>query len=140
MESESEIMMITCFDFCKGGVALKEGSEEWKEMSKRVREACESHGYFLLICDEIIPKDVRGDMFDGMKELFNLPEETKQQHICSKPYRGYNGKNSIIPLCQSFGMDVPLTASAEAFTNLMWPQGNTPFSQWSWRNKLNKAI
>ncbi|KAL5144964.1 putative 2-oxoglutarate-dependent dioxygenase AOP1.2 [Glycine soja] len=107
---------------------LKENAlEVFAEMSKRVREACESHGYFLLICDEIIPKDVRGDMFDGMKELFNLPEETKQQHICSKPYRGYNGKNSIIPLCQSFGMDVPLTASAEAFTNLMWPQGNTPF-------------
>ncbi|RDX61783.1 hypothetical protein CR513_59955, partial [Mucuna pruriens] len=33
-------MMIPCLDFCKGGVALEEGNEEWKEMCKKVREAC----------------------------------------------------------------------------------------------------
>ncbi|KAG5034254.1 hypothetical protein JHK87_009164 [Glycine soja] len=127
MESESEVTMIPCFDFCK---ALEEGSEEWKEMSKKVREACESHGYFLLMCDEIIPESVREEMFDGMKELFDLPEETKQQHICQKPYRGYIGKNSIIPLCESFGVDdAPFSATAEALSNLMWPQGNPHFCE-----------
>ncbi|CAJ1973757.1 unnamed protein product [Sphenostylis stenocarpa] len=131
MESESEIMTIPCFDFCKGGMALEEGSEEWKDMSKKVREACESHGCFLLMCDET-PNGVhvREEMFNHMKALFDLPEETKQQHVSPKPYRSYNGKNSVIPLCESFGIDdIPLLNTAEAFTNLMWPQGNPSFCQ-----------
>jgi len=128
MESESKDMMIPCFDFCKGGIGLEEGSEEWKEMSKNVKEACETHGCFLLMCDEIIPKSVREEMFNNMKALFDLPEETKQKHMSSKPYRSYNGKNSVIPLCESFGIDdLLLSDTAEAFTNLMWPQGNSSF-------------
>lgn len=130
MKSGSEIMMIPCFDFCKDRVALEEGSEEWKQMSKKVREVCESHGCFLLVCDEIIPKSVHEELFYNMKALFDLPLETKQQHISSKPYSSYNGKSPVIPLCESFGIDdVPLSDSAEAFTNLMWPQGNTTFSE-----------
>ncbi|XP_027357030.1 probable 2-oxoglutarate-dependent dioxygenase AOP1 [Abrus precatorius] len=125
MESESE-MLIPCFDFRK---ALEEGSEEWKTMSKNVREACENHGCFLFMFDEI-PKGLREQMFMGMRALFDLPEETKKKHTSPKPYRSYNGKNPIIPLCESFGIDdAPLPAMAEAFTNLMWPQGNPSFSE-----------
>ncbi|KAL5190083.1 putative 2-oxoglutarate-dependent dioxygenase AOP1.2 [Glycine soja] len=118
MESESEIMMIPCFDF---GKALEEGSEEWKEMSKKVREACESHGCFLLVCDhEIIPKGVHEQFFSNMEALFDLPEETKMKHISPKPYSSYNGKSPVIPLSETFGIDdVPLSASAEAFTYLI---------------------
>ncbi|WVZ19405.1 hypothetical protein V8G54_006727 [Vigna mungo] len=127
---ESENMVIPCFDFCKGGMRLEEGSEEWKEMSKKVREACENHGCFILRCDEIIPKSVCEEMFHHMKALFDLPEETKQQYITPRPYRNYNGKNSVIPLCESFGIDdIPFSDKAEAFTNLMWPQGNPPFCE-----------
>jgi len=125
---ESENVTIPCFDFCKDGMRLEEGSEEWKEMSKKVREACENHGCFLLICDEIIPNTVCEEMFHSMKALFDLPEETKQQYVIPKPYRGYNGKNSLIPFCESFGIDdIPLSDKAETFTNLMWPQGNPSF-------------
>ncbi|KAH1124599.1 hypothetical protein AAZX31_06G069200 [Glycine max] len=127
MESEREIMMIPCFDF---GKALEEGSEEWKEMSKKVREACESHGCFLLVCDEMIPKGVREEFFSNMEALFDLPEERKMKHISPKPYSSYSGKSPVIPLSETFGIDdVPLSASAEAFTNLMWPQGNPPFCE-----------
>ncbi|ESW09059.1 hypothetical protein PHAVU_009G096800 [Phaseolus vulgaris] len=131
MKSESENMMIPCFDFCKGGMGvLEEGSEEWKEMSKNVREACESHGCFFLKCDDIIPKSLFEEMFNNMKALFDLPEETKQKHVSPKPYRGYTGKNTLIPIFESFVVDdIPLSDTAEAFTNLMWPQGNPPFSQ-----------
>jgi len=126
----SENMTIPCFDLCKGGMRLEEGSEEWKEMSKKVREACENHGCFLLICDdEIIPNTVCKDMFHNMKALFDLPEETKQQYVTAKPYRNYNGKNSPIPLSESFGIDDTfLSDNAEAFANFLWPQGNPPFS------------
>ncbi|XP_020202974.1 probable 2-oxoglutarate-dependent dioxygenase AOP1 [Cajanus cajan] len=130
MESKSEIMTIPCFDFSKG--TIEEGSEEWKEMSKKVIEALESHGCFLLTCDELIPKGVSEELFNGMKTLFDVPEETKQKHMSPKPYRGYNdnGKNNIIPLMETFGIDeVPLSDSAQAFTSLMWPQGNQFFCE-----------
>ncbi|KAL2346798.1 hypothetical protein Fmac_000798 [Flemingia macrophylla] len=97
--------MIPCFDFCKGGVSLKEGSEEWKEMTRKVIEALESHGCFLLTYDKIIPKGVRGEMFNDKN-------------------------NTIVPLTEAFGLDeVPSSDAAQTFTNLMWPQGNQPFSE-----------
>ncbi|KAK7410290.1 hypothetical protein VNO78_00965 [Psophocarpus tetragonolobus] len=132
-EMKSENMKIPCFDFSEGGVALEEGSEEWKERSKKVREACEMHGCFLLMCDDgIVPKGVHEELFNHMKQLFDLPEETKKQHINPKPYRGYNGNDdSPIPLCESFGIDdLHLSAATpQAFTNLMWPQGNPHFCE-----------
>ncbi|KAL2346794.1 hypothetical protein Fmac_000794 [Flemingia macrophylla] len=127
MEIKNEITMIPCFGFCKG---LEEGSEEWKKMSKKVREACESHGCFLLMCDEIIPKGLNEELLKQMEALFDLPEETKKKHISPKAYSGYNGKDPVIPLCESFGVDdVHLSDSAQTFTNVMWPQGNPSFCE-----------
>ncbi|KAJ1417257.1 Oxoglutarate/iron-dependent dioxygenase [Sesbania bispinosa] len=123
MGGENE-MMIPCLDFRSSVVALEEGSGGWKAMSRMVREACESHGYFLLMCDEI-PKGELEELFKGLKVLFDLPEEIKQKHVCPKPYRSYLGKCPFIPLSESFGIDdAPLPATAQAFTHLMWPQGN----------------
>ncbi|WVZ19402.1 hypothetical protein V8G54_006724 [Vigna mungo] len=102
---------------------LEEGSEEWKEMSKKVREACENHGCFILRCDEILPKSVSEETFHHMKALFDLSDETKEQYVTPKPYRNYNGKNSVIPLSESFGIDDTfLLDKAQAFANFMWPQ------------------
>ncbi|CAI8599681.1 unnamed protein product [Vicia faba] len=127
MDSESGIPIL---DFRKSsGVTLDEGSEGWKEMSKKVREAFESHGAFLLRCDEI-PNEFREKIFTGMKSLFELPEETKLKFSSSKAYRGYTAKSHVIPHCQSFGIDDALKPdTAENFTNLMWPQGNPTFCE-----------
>ncbi|KAI4316274.1 hypothetical protein L6164_024270 [Bauhinia variegata] len=124
--------MIPCLDFCKDGLELEEGSEGWKAMSKKVREACENHGCFKLAYDDgkVMPSKLSEEMLIGMKTLFDLPEETKQKHISPKPYRSYNGKCPIIPLCQSFGIDdAHLPHIAHGFTNLMWPQGNPAFCE-----------
>ena len=130
---EREIMggesdeMIPCLDFSVDGLGLEEGTEEWKKMSKKVREACESHGCFLLVCDKI-PKGLREDMLVSLKALFDLPEETKRKHTSPKPYGSYTSECPIIPLSQSFGIDdAHLWDAAQAFTNLMWPQGNLSF-------------
>ncbi|XP_020207078.1 probable 2-oxoglutarate-dependent dioxygenase AOP1 [Cajanus cajan] len=123
-EGENESEIIPCLKFLGD---FKEGSEEWKELSKKVREACERHGCFILIND-MVPKGLRDDMFLCMKELFDLPEETKRKHISPKAYRSYNCDCPLVTLCQSFGIDdVPISDSAHAFTNLMWPRGNPSF-------------
>ncbi|KAK7377269.1 hypothetical protein VNO80_02691 [Phaseolus coccineus] len=125
----SEGLRIPCLEFSGVEWGLKEGSEEWREMSKKVRDACESHGCFIMVYDKV-PKGLRDDMFLCMKELFDLPEETKRKHRSSKPYRSYNCESQVTPLCQSFGIDdAPLPQTSQAFTNLMWPQGNPTFCE-----------
>ncbi|KAL9330903.1 hypothetical protein ACSQ67_000513 [Phaseolus vulgaris] len=126
----SEGLRIPCLEFSGVELGMKEGSEEWREMSKKVRDACESHGCFIMVYDDKVSKGLRDDMFLCMKEVFDLPEETKKKYISSKPYRGYNSECPFIPLSQSFGIDdAPLPQTSQAFTNLMWPQGNPTFCE-----------
>jgi len=129
MGSESE--MIPCLDFSMYdlGVVDQEESEEWKKMSKKVREACESHGCFIVMYDKNkIPKSLCENMFMGMKDLFDLPEEIKRKHISSTPFSSYNSDDPKIPLSQTFGIDDASHGdNAMAFTNLMWSQGNPTF-------------
>ncbi|KAL2318316.1 hypothetical protein Fmac_032192 [Flemingia macrophylla] len=115
MGSDSE--KIPCLQFSGD---FKEGSEEWKKMSKKVREVCERHGCFMLINDMVLPKGLRDDMIVCMKELFDLPEETKRKHVSPKPYRSYNCDCSLVTMCQSFGIDdAPFSPSVHAFSNLI---------------------
>lgn len=123
---------IPAIDFCKEGVRLEQEGmrERWKElMGRKVREACENHGCFVLMCDdELIPMSLREEMLKAMKALFDLPEDIKQKHRSPKPYSSYSGNCSVIPLSQSFGIhDTTNLDAAQAFTNLMWPQGNPRF-------------
>ncbi|XWS27174.1 hypothetical protein CRYUN_Cryun26dG0092400 [Craigia yunnanensis] len=105
------------------------GSERWKLLCSKVREACESHGCFLLKYDKI-PTSLREDMLVAMKALFDLPEETKSKYQNPKPYRSYQGKCPMVPLHESFGIDdATRLEGAQEFTQLMWPQGNPTFCE-----------
>ncbi|GMJ15629.1 hypothetical protein like AT1G52820 [Hibiscus trionum] len=105
------------------------GRERWKALCSKVREACESHGCFLLTYDNI-PTSLREDMLVGIKALFDLPEETKTKYQHPKPYRSYQGKCPVVPLHESFGIDDATNfEAAQHFTHLMWPQGNPIFCE-----------
>ncbi|KAM0968770.1 hypothetical protein ACFX13_017379 [Malus domestica] len=127
MEMDDQVLPI--LDFSEG-LVFKQGSEEWKAMSNKVREACEDYGCFLLLVRDEIPMKLREEMVTAMKALFDLPEETKQKHTSPKPYQSYEGKSPVIPLNESFGIDDACRLdAAQAFTNLMWPQGNPAFCE-----------
>ncbi|KAJ6743637.1 2-OXOGLUTARATE-DEPENDENT DIOXYGENASE AOP1-RELATED [Salix viminalis] len=67
-------------------------------------------------------------MFGAMKALFDLPEETKNKHVNPKPYRSYLGNCPVVPFHESFGVDdAPTLDASQAFTTLMWPEGNPSF-------------
>ncbi|KAK3027014.1 hypothetical protein RJ639_041169 [Escallonia herrerae] len=67
-------------DFCVGALGLEQkGTEEWNDLSKRVREACETHGCFLVVYDKI-PRHQREEMIVKLEALFDLPEETKKKY------------------------------------------------------------
>lgn len=126
MGSEIEIPIL---DFRKSsGVTLEEGGEGWKEMSKKVIEAFENQGCFLIRCDEI-SNDLRERLFIGIKSLFDLPEETKKKFFSTKPYRGYTSKSRVIPHSESFGIDNSPKSDTtfQDFTNLMWSEENPIF-------------
>ncbi|KAM5566294.1 hypothetical protein ABKV19_019980 [Rosa sericea] len=127
-----EALLLPILEFSKECLVPKqERSEEWRAMSIKVREACESHGCFLLLVqEEMIPMRLREEMVAAMKALFDLPEETKQKHTSPRAYQSYQGKCSIIPLNESFGIDNACQPdAAESFTNLMWPQGSSSFCE-----------
>ncbi|GAU15149.1 hypothetical protein TSUD_08870 [Trifolium subterraneum] len=130
MDRENE--MIPCLDFSMYDPRNdQEGSEEWKIMSKKVREACENYGCFILMCDK--NKFPCEKMIIGMKDLFDLPEEIKGKHKSDVAFSSYESGNPYIPLLQTFGIsDAHIGDNALAFTNLMWPQGNPTFSETMW--------
>ncbi|OUZ99652.1 Oxoglutarate/iron-dependent dioxygenase [Macleaya cordata] len=107
---------------------LEEGSEGWKKLCKEVREACEEYGYFQVVYEKI-PMELHDEMFVGLKDLFDLPLETKQKNKSIKPFYGYIGRS--LPLYESLGIeDSHNLDQVQAFTDLMWPnKGNPAFCQ-----------
>ncbi|KAI3949244.1 hypothetical protein MKW92_021999 [Papaver armeniacum] len=98
---------IPCIDFSKDPKDLVEGSEGWKKLCIQVREACANYG--------------------GLKELFDLPDETKMKNSGSV-HHGYLGKFEGQPLYESLGIhNSPIFEQSQAFTDLMWPDGNLAF-------------
>ncbi|KAE9603724.1 hypothetical protein Lal_00001959 [Lupinus albus] len=116
-------------DLRRGGSGVQEGSEEWRDLCLKVREAGETHGFFLLRCDEV-PDDLREEMFKQIITLFDLPLQTKMKYKKPKLFRSYNRRSPITPFYEGFGVDdAPLNDEAESFTNLFWPEGNPKFSE-----------
>ncbi|MCL7032564.1 hypothetical protein MKW94_001586 [Papaver nudicaule] len=67
-----------------------------------------------------------------MKELFSLPDETKEKNVHSKPHRktGYLAKIEAVPLFESLGIiNAHILDEAREFTYLMWPNGNPTVCQ-----------
>ncbi|KAB1669360.1 hypothetical protein ES319_1Z052900v1 [Gossypium barbadense] len=114
----------------KNGRSSSSPDQRWKALCRKVREACESHGCFLLMRYDKIPTSLCEDMLVGIKSLFDLPEETKTKYQNPKPYRSYQGKCPMVPLHESFGIDdATRLEAARDFTHLMWPQGNPAFCE-----------
>ncbi|KAK3006296.1 hypothetical protein RJ639_015598 [Escallonia herrerae] len=114
------VSQLPCLDFSQEALnQIQEGSDGWKCLSHNVREACESHGCFLVVYDQI-PAKLREEMFMGMKPLFHLPEETKKKYTSSIHFNGYLPKSHRAPLLAGFGIDDPSKLDmAEDFTNLI---------------------
>ncbi|XP_054780189.1 probable 2-oxoglutarate-dependent dioxygenase AOP1.2 [Prosopis cineraria] len=71
-------------------------------------------------------------VFDLMKELFDLPLETKKQKTSDKPNHGYFERNPKVPLYEAIGIDLDgpsYDKAVQNFTNIMWPTGYDHFCE-----------
>ncbi|KAL2243416.1 probable 2-oxoglutarate-dependent dioxygenase AOP1 [Sesamum indicum] len=127
MGSES-CMKLPVIDFSN----LKQDSRTptWESTKTQVRAALEEYGCFEAVFDQI-PPTLRQSTIDGIKQLFDLPLQTKLRNRSNKPYHGYVGQYPIVPLYESLGIEDALSpAKVDSFSNLMWPEdGNPTFSK-----------
>ena len=106
---------------------LKPGRSCWLKACGEVRQALEEYGCFTVECNILSPQ-LRDAVFGAMKELFDLPTETKMQNKYDKPLIGYVGQIAKLPLHESMGIDnATCLEAAQSFTTLMLPDGNNHF-------------
>lgn len=120
-----------------------ESRKLWLERSKQVRDALEEYGCFLgeydddessCSCNSSSSPKLNSnnyeEIFKGLKELFDLPLETKIKNVSDKPYHGFLDCRTpfVLPLHQSLGIENASSYEAvQFFVNLLWPSGNHHF-------------
>ncbi|CAI9102427.1 OLC1v1000693C1 [Oldenlandia corymbosa var. corymbosa] len=112
---------------------LTPGTENWRSTCKAVREAMEEFSSFIGVYDddgELGPRpELMRSVFSSLKELFDLPEETKSLNTSELPGFGYFG-GMWWQLIETVGIgDSTSLESVQSFTKLMWPSGNNNFCQ-----------
>ncbi|KAL1368100.1 hypothetical protein HN51_022223 [Arachis hypogaea] len=107
---------------------LKLGSNSWSFACERVRKALEEHGCFVVVFDKV-SDELENGVFNSMKELFDLPTETKMRNNYEgMPLKGYVGQIPKIPLHESMGIDEGTTLhKIQGFAQKLWPNGNHHF-------------
>ena len=127
MGPEGAQFRIPIIELASGSPDLERGTQGWKHLSKRIREACENFGCFEVVYDKI-PRKLREETFSLLRELVEVPLERKQKNVNPKPYHGYSGPCSKESLYEGFGIeDASSYDSVKSFAELMWPDGYDHF-------------
>lgn len=106
---------------------MKAGSITRLTTSKKIREALEENGCFV-VKYELVNPQLCQEIFNQSKNLFDLPLETKMKNTSSQPFRGYIGPNHLMPLYEGLAIDDATSFDqTHNFTNTMWPTGNNLF-------------
>ncbi|PSS20890.1 2-oxoglutarate-dependent dioxygenase AOP1 [Actinidia chinensis var. chinensis] len=104
-------------------LALGQESEGWKALRSKVREACETRGYFLVEYSEITSQH-QEEVLRGMKAIFDVPQETKTKHMNKPGHLVYIGQTQL-PLYESIGIfGEDHVEETQALADLKWPEGN----------------
>jgi isopenicillin N synthase-like dioxygenase len=123
--SQETRFQLPIIDFCKSD--LKPGTSEWDLVKSQVWKAISEHGCFKALFDEI-PLHVKKSFLGEVKELFDLPLQTKRQHVSEIPFNSYFWKSPPPLQYESFGIEDPsIFENCNNFTNVLWPHGNPDF-------------
>ncbi|KAI4379293.1 hypothetical protein MLD38_005611 [Melastoma candidum] len=110
-------------------VVGKPRSAEWVTAREQVRDALIKYGCFEATFDGV-PMDTRKALLGSLKELFDLPLETKLRNSSDKPFCGYNGPSHRAPLNESIGIDdADVYNKVDGISMTNWQEGNPEFSR-----------
>ncbi|CAN6696167.1 unnamed protein product [Malus baccata var. baccata] len=127
MGSESQPLVVPVVDLSNEN--LKPGTDAWLLACRQVQHALEEYSCF----EAIYKKDTletRNSIFSAMKDLCDLPFETKTQETSDKPLHSYFPPSPIFPHDFSTGIESPeIVEGAQKFTSIMWPAGNERFRE-----------
>lgn len=124
MSSETQLAL-PAIDFSELG--LSPGTPVWDSVKAQVHEALQQYGCFEASFNKV-DLELRNSIIDALKELFDLPLQTKLRNSSKKPFHGYVGQYPMVPLYESMGIEDPtILDKAQSFTNLLWPEGNPTF-------------
>ncbi|CAA0842718.1 2-oxoglutarate (2OG) and Fe(II)-dependent oxygenase superfamily protein [Striga hermonthica] len=128
MANSKEFIKIPIFDLSTK--TLNPTSASWLADCKKVRRALEEYGFFLAQYKDV-SYELDRQVFLVLKELFDLPLETKTRNTSDLVFYGYVGQLPHAPLHESMGIPEATTIDAvQSFTNLMWPSsGNKSFCE-----------
>ncbi|CAK9146215.1 unnamed protein product [Ilex paraguariensis] len=108
---------------------LKPGTNSWLSAHSDVRRAIKEYGSFIALYDKV-SAELNNEVFNKLKELFDLPTKTKSQNWSDKVYYGYVGQLAHLPIHESLAIaDANTLDGVQSFTNLMWPSGNDNFCE-----------
>ncbi|KAF7804042.1 putative 2-oxoglutarate-dependent dioxygenase AOP1 [Senna tora] len=109
---------------------MKAGSEAWISGCKTVRKAFEDEGGFVALYDKPGGEQLGDSFYSSMKQLFELPLESKQRETTDKPIIPYARGHPDIPLYETLAIYNPISKQhCEHYANVMWPQGNPTFCE-----------
>ncbi|KAF8036558.1 hypothetical protein BT93_C2317 [Corymbia citriodora subsp. variegata] len=110
---------------------LSPGSASWDSVRGDVVAALEEYGCFEAAYDRLFDGEVHASLFRAVKELLELPEETKRRFADTKrPYDGYVTNLHFAPAYQAMGIGGVLDSPAiRNLADLMWPDGNAKFCE-----------
>ncbi|KAJ9561532.1 hypothetical protein OSB04_006692 [Centaurea solstitialis] len=108
---------------------LKPGTESWMLTCDKVTRAIEEYGCFMAVYERV-SGELKNEVLDSLRILFELPIETKVKNTSDTPFYGYLGPNHTRPLFESLGIENATSLDhVQHFANLMWPSGNHRFSE-----------
>ncbi|KAK4252843.1 hypothetical protein QN277_010988 [Acacia crassicarpa] len=121
------ILRLPVIDF--NSLDLESKNPKWGEVKSQVHKALEECGCFEALFDKV-PLDLRKSLFVVVKELFDLPLQTKQRNVSETQFHGYLGQHPNVPLYESLGIDdANVLEKVESLENTLWPEGYPSFSK-----------
>ncbi|MFS7980745.1 putative oxoglutarate/iron-dependent dioxygenase, non-hem dioxygenase domain-containing protein [Helianthus anomalus] len=99
----------------------------WESIKTDVFKALIEYGCFE--ASSVVSIDLQESVNDALKQLFDLPTETKLRNTSETAFHGYV-RSPKVPLYESMGIGNPfIPENVDNFTDLMWPQDNPKFRE-----------